>query len=116
MADLKTSSKNVSADSTGIPFYSYKLIYHDYWFHINDRSLEVFADQESSQDSNVEFSENEEMLITMIYNLIGERLVSLKFLFTTTFYTKICLRAVFEDEQVYCTVWFQNFHGEIMIK
>ncbi|XP_050893812.1 MYB-like transcription factor ETC1 isoform X1 [Lathyrus oleraceus] len=49
MADLKTSSNNVSADST------------------------VFADQESSQDSNVEFSENEEMLITMIYNLIGER-------------------------------------------
>ncbi|CAL5211760.1 unnamed protein product [Lathyrus oleraceus] len=46
MADLKTSSNNVSADST---------------------------DQESSQDSNVEFSENEEMLITMIYNLIGER-------------------------------------------
>ncbi|CAK8575498.1 unnamed protein product [Lathyrus sativus] len=46
MADLETSSNNVSADST---------------------------DQQSSQGSNVEFSENEEMLIAMVYNLVGER-------------------------------------------
>ncbi|KAL5056345.1 hypothetical protein RYX36_037027 [Vicia faba] len=46
MADLETSSNNVSSDST---------------------------DQQSSQGSNVEFSENEEMLITMVYNLVGER-------------------------------------------
>ncbi|CAK8575499.1 unnamed protein product [Lathyrus sativus] len=49
MADLETSSNNVSADST------------------------VFVDQQSSQGSNVEFSENEEMLIAMVYNLVGER-------------------------------------------
>lgn len=31
-----------------------------------------FAEQ-SSQASKIEFSEDEEMLITMVYNLIGER-------------------------------------------
>ncbi|XP_058729604.1 MYB-like transcription factor ETC1 [Vicia villosa] len=46
MADIETSSNNVSPDST---------------------------DQQSSTGSNVEFSENEEMLITMVYNLVGER-------------------------------------------
>nr|QSD99764.1 MYB family transcription factor [Melilotus albus] len=46
MADTEHSSKNVSADST---------------------------DQQSSQTSTVEFSEDEEILITMVYNLVGER-------------------------------------------
>lgn len=37
-----------------------------------------FTDQQSNQSSKVEFSEEEEMLITMVYNLVGERLVDLK--------------------------------------
>jgi len=37
-----------------------------------------FTDQQSNQGSKVEFSEEEEMLITMVYNLVGERLVELK--------------------------------------
>ncbi|KAK7263539.1 hypothetical protein RJT34_31131 [Clitoria ternatea] len=45
MADLDRSSDNVSADST----------------------------EQSSKVSNVEFSEDEEMLIAMVYNLVGER-------------------------------------------
>ncbi|KAK2379918.1 hypothetical protein P8452_36267 [Trifolium repens] len=46
MADTEYSSNNVSADS---------------------------PDQQSSQDSKLEFSADEEILITMVYNLVGER-------------------------------------------
>lgn len=52
-------------------------------------TCKFFADQQSSQGSNVVFSENEEMLITMVYNLVGERLVSLKFVQESTSKTKI---------------------------
>ncbi|CAJ2654898.1 MYB-like transcription factor ETC1 [Trifolium pratense] len=46
MADTESSSNNVSADS---------------------------RDQKSSQDSKLEFSADEEILITMVYNLVGEK-------------------------------------------
>ncbi|GAU47986.1 hypothetical protein TSUD_272310 [Trifolium subterraneum] len=46
MADTESSTNNVSADS---------------------------PDQQSSQDSKLEFSADEEILITMVYNLVGER-------------------------------------------
>lgn len=51
-----------------------------------------FTDQQSNQSSKVEFSEEEEMLITMVYNLVGERLVDLKlfiFLFFNFLFTFI---------------------------
>ncbi|XP_004515082.1 transcription factor CPC-like [Cicer arietinum] len=46
MDDIEVSSKNVSADS---------------------------IDKKSSKASKIEFSEDEEILITMVYNLVGER-------------------------------------------
>ncbi|KEH29653.1 putative transcription factor MYB-HB-like family [Medicago truncatula] len=41
--------------------------------HSSKNVTEVSTDQQSNQSSKVEFSEEEEMLITMVYNLVGER-------------------------------------------
>ncbi|XP_021635947.1 MYB-like transcription factor ETC3 isoform X1 [Hevea brasiliensis] len=62
MADLDhSSSDDVSVDSRG------------------DENMKIFLgfcfplSEESSQDSKLEFSEDEETLITRMYNLVGER-------------------------------------------
>lgn len=41
--------------------------------HSSKNVTEVSTDKQSNQSSKVEFSEEEEMLITMVYNLVGER-------------------------------------------
>lgn len=96
MADTEHSSKNVTEVSTGtllkcMSFIVNQGIYHDYIFFLYNillikRNGMYFTDQQSNQSSKVEFSEEEEMLITMVYNLVGERLVDLKFFFIFIFY------------------------------
>lgn len=58
-------------------------------FSLIKRNDIYFTDQQSNQGSKVEFSEEEEMLIKMVYNLVGDRLVDYKLYFLLPLFTFI---------------------------